>query len=154
MFSLLQQSAVAPPVHTRGAARAGSTPPREWAHTSPCGTLRFRQRHQRRVHHLAPPLVARGVGGVTVVPVPPFVRWGLRIALRGVLPLFLAPERSHVEIAPGAPHRLVAAVVDEVGTEKFVAVAEKHVGAVPLVHAEVSVEAVRDGVPGYLPSHS
>src|SRR2546430_13520464 len=40
----------------------------------------------------------------------------------------LAPQRSHVEVAPGAPHRLVATVVDEVGTEKFVAVAEEHVG--------------------------
>ena len=64
----------------------------------------------------APPL-GRSCIGVFVVPVPPLVRRGLRVALRRVLPLLLAPERSHVEVAPGAPHRLVAAAVDEVGAE-------------------------------------
>ena len=34
-----------------------------------------------------------------------------------------------------------------------VAVAEERVVAVPLVHAEVGVEAVGDGVPGHLPAH-
>jgi hypothetical protein len=33
------------------------------------------------------------------------------------------------------------------------AVAEEHVMAVPLIHAEVDVEAVGDGVPGHLPAH-
>src|SRR5207245_7626937 len=88
-----------------------------------------------------------------VVPDPPLVRRGLRVALRRVLPLLLAPERSQVEVAPGAPHRLVAAVVDEVGAEHAVAVADERVRAVPLVHAEVGVEVVRDGVPWHLPAH-
>src|ERR1700747_2704187 len=44
---------------------------------------------------------------VLVVPVPPAVR-GLRIALGRVLLLFLPAERGHVEVAPGAPQRLVA----------------------------------------------
>src|ERR1700737_560420 len=64
----------------------------------------------------ARPLGRRGVA-VCVVPVPPLVRRRLRVALRRVLPLLLAAERSDVEVAPGAPHRLVAAVVDEVGAE-------------------------------------
>src|SRR6266542_6820323 len=80
-----------------------------------------------------------------VVPDPPLVRRGLGVALRRVLPLLLAPERSHVEVAPGAPHRLVAAAVDEVGAEHAVTVADERVRAVPLVHAEVGVEAVRQG---------
>src|SRR5215204_5500697 len=90
---------------------------------------------------------------VFVVPVPPLVRRRLRVALRRVLPLLLAPERSHVEVAPGAPHRLVAAAVDEVGAEDAVAVADERVRAVPLVNAEVGVEAVRHGVPRHLPAH-
>src|SRR5882672_4888933 len=53
----------------------------------------------------------------------------------------------------GRAHRLVTAGIDEVGAEHAVAVAEKHVGAVPLVHAEVGVEAVRQGVPRHLPAH-
>src|SRR5215207_1158177 len=74
---------------------------------------------------------------VLVVQVPPLVRRGLRVALRRVLPLLLAPERRHVEVAPGAAHRLVAAVVDEVGPEDPVALADEGVRSVPLVHAEV-----------------
>src|SRR5918994_1289324 len=54
---------------------------------------------------------------VLVVQVPPLVRRRLRVALGRVLPLLLAPERGQVEVAPGAPHRLVAAAVDEVGAE-------------------------------------
>src|SRR5687768_6549318 len=54
---------------------------------------------------------------VLVVEVPPLVRRGLRVALGRVLPLLLAAEGAHVEVAPGAPHRLVAAAVDEVGAE-------------------------------------
>jgi hypothetical protein len=53
-----------------------------------------------------------------------------------------------VEVAPGRPHRLVAAAVDEVGAIDPVAVAEEHVVAVPLVHPKIDVEAVRDSVPG------
>ncbi len=51
------------------------------------------------------------------------------------------------------PHRLVAAVVDEVCAEHPLAVAEEHVVAVPFIDAEVLVEAVGDGVPGHLPAH-
>src|ERR1700675_4552165 len=69
-------------------------------------------------------------------------------------PLLLAPEHSHVKVAPRAPHRLVAAVVDKVSAKHALTVAEEHVVAVPLVHAEVFVEAVRDGVPRHLPFHS
>src|SRR5437762_2685386 len=41
------------------------------------------------VRHLDPLRIGRGVGDVTVVPVPPLVRWGLGIALGRVLPLLL-----------------------------------------------------------------
>src|SRR5207244_11789370 len=51
-------------------------------------------------------------------------------------------------------HLLVAAVVDEVGAEQAVAIADERVRAMPLVHAEVGVEVVRHGVPGdELPAH-
>src|SRR5947207_4601754 len=83
-----------------------------------------------------------------VVPDPPLVRRGLGVALRRILPLLLAPERSDVEVVPSAPHLLVAAVVDEIGAEHVIAVADERVRAMPLVHAEVSVEAVRHRVPG------
>ena len=77
---------------------------------------------------------------VFVVPAPPFVGRALRIALRRVLPGLLTPQRGHVEEAPGVDERLVAAIVDEVGAEHPVAVADERVGAVPFVHAEVDVE--------------
>ena len=35
----------------------------------------------------------------------------------------------------------------------MIAVAEEHVRAVPLVHAEVGVEAVGEAEPGHLPAH-
>src|SRR6202020_1424137 len=54
---------------------------------------------------------------------------------------------------PRAPHRLIAAVVDEVRAEHALAVAEKDVRAVPLVDTEVEIEAVGDGVPRDLPAH-
>src|SRR5712671_7638124 len=107
-----------------------------------------------RVGYDIDPLRVRGgFGPVIVVPVPPLVRRSLGIALRRVLPLLLAPERSYVKVAPGAAHCLVAAVVDEVGAKYTLGVAEERVRAVPLVHAEVGVEAVRDGVPRHLPAH-
>src|SRR5438552_10207775 len=90
-----------------------------------------------------------------VVPDPPLIRRSLGIALRRVLPLFLAPERSDVEVVPGAPHLLVAAIVDEVGSEHAVALVDERVGTVPFIHAEVLVEAVRNCVPrDELPAHS
>src|SRR2546430_13315670 len=49
-------------------------------------------------------------------------------------------------VVPSIPHLLVAAVVDEVGAEQAVAVADERVRAMPLVHAEVGVEVVRHGV--------
>src|SRR5439155_24605667 len=88
-----------------------------------------------------------------IVPDPPLVRRSLRVAVRRVLPLLLAPKRSDVEVVPGVSHLLVAAVVDEVGSEHAVAVADERVRAVPLVYAEVLIEVVRDGVPGNLPAH-
>src|ERR1022692_1555210 len=48
---------------------------------------------------------------VGIVPSPPLVGRGLGIALRRVFPVLLPPERSEIEVAPGAAHRLVAAVV-------------------------------------------
>src|SRR5688500_18980571 len=87
------------------------------------------------------------------MPVPPFVRRRLRITLGRVFPLLLPPQRSYVEIVPGVPHLLITAIVDEVGTKDAVALADECVRAVPLVHTEIFVEAVRDGVPRHLPTH-
>src|SRR5271166_5227259 len=86
----------------------------------------------------------RRVIAVRVVPVPPFVRWTLRVALRRVLPGLLAAQRRHVQKAPGVAQHLVAAVIDEVGAIHPVAVMDERIGAVPVVHAEVDVEAVGD----------
>src|ERR1039457_5336318 len=101
-----------------------------------------------------PQWVGRGLGLVVVMPVPPLVRRSLRVALWRVLPGFLTAERRHIEVAPGGPHGLVAAAVDEVCPEHLVAVADECIVAVPLVHAKVRVEAVGHGVPGYFPAHS
>ena len=43
----------------------------------------------------------------------------------GVLPSLLTAERRDVEVAPGGPHRLVAAAVNEVCAEQPVAVARR-----------------------------
>src|ERR1700689_31601 len=80
-------------------------------------------------------LLADVLLAVLVVEVPPLVGRSLRIALGRVLPLLLAAERGHIQVAPGTAHRLVAAVVDEVGTEDLLVVAVEGVGAVPFVHA-------------------
>src|SRR5262245_25271244 len=72
------------------------------------------------------PLGRRGVV-VCVVPVPPFVRRSLWIALRRVLPLLLAPERGDVEVVPSASHLLVAAVVDEVRAKNLLPVSDEGV---------------------------
>jgi hypothetical protein len=61
--------------------------------------------------------VRSGALPVCVVVVPPLVGRGLGIAVRRVLPLFLATERGDVEIAPRASHRLIAAAVDEIRCE-------------------------------------
>src|SRR5438552_3365314 len=47
---------------------------------------------------LAAPLLGRLTVAVFIVPVPPLVRRGLRVALGRVLPLLLAPKRSHIEV--------------------------------------------------------
>src|SRR5450631_1381783 len=104
--------------------------------------------------YIDPPRISRGLGVVVVVPVPPLVRRSLGVTLWRVLPTLLTAERREVEIAPGGPHCLVAAVVDEVGAEHLVAVADECIVAVPLVHAEVLVEAVGHGVSRHLPTHS
>src|SRR5262245_30524443 len=78
-------------------------------------------------------LVSLTSRAVRVVVVPPPVRGCLRVAVRRVLPLLLPSERRDVEIAPGAPQRLVAAVVDEVGAVDRLAVADEGVVSVPLV---------------------
>src|SRR4029077_6559052 len=89
------------------------------------------------------------------MPDPPLICRSLRVALRRVLPLLLAAKRSNVEVVPGVSHLLVAAIIDEVRAEYAVAVADESVRAMPLIHAEVLVEAVRDGVPrNELPAHS
>src|SRR5580692_328136 len=61
-------------------------------------------------YYVDPFRVRRGLGVIVVVPVPPLVRCSLGITLRRVLPSLLSAERREVEIAPDAPHRLVAAV--------------------------------------------
>src|SRR5258708_31649691 len=94
------------------------------------------------VRHLDPLRIGRGVGDVTIVPIPPFVRSALGVALRRDLPALLAPERRHVEVAPDGAHRLVAAAVDEVGAEHALAVADERVVAMPFIHPEVGIEAV------------
>src|ERR1700680_5102822 len=105
------------------------------------------------VEPLDPLPVRRSHGVVVVVPVPPLVRRGLGVTLWRVLPSLLTAERRAVEVAPGCPHRLVAAAVDEVCAEYPLAVAQEHVVAVPFIDAEVRVEAVGDRVPGHLPDH-
>jgi tRNA isopentenyl-2-thiomethyl-A-37 hydroxylase MiaE len=78
------------------------------------------------------------------VPVPPLVWRGLGITFRRILPSLLTAERREIEVAPCAPHRFVAAVVDEVRAEHPLAVADEHIVAVPFINAEVLVEAVGD----------
>src|ERR1700739_5043642 len=107
----------------------------------------FPKRGLSGVRHLNPFRIWRGVGDVTLVPLPPFVRPALGVALRRFLPGLLTPERRHVEVAPDGAHRLVAAAVDEVGAEYALAVADERVVAVPFIHPEVGVEAVGDGNP-------
>src|SRR5580698_616622 len=108
----------------------------------------------RVVDDLRPHRVGRGTGSIGVMPVPPLVRRGLGITLGRVLPALLAPQRSHVEVAPGTSHRFIAAVVDEVSTKHPIAVAKKHVRAMPEIYAEVRIEGIRERVPGDRPSHA
>src|ERR1700704_2472044 len=93
-------------------------------------TVAFPKGRLSGVRHLDPLRVGRGVGDVTLVPVPPLVRSALGVTLRRVLPRLLTPERRHVEVAPGGAHRLVAAAVDEIGAKDALAVADEGVVAV------------------------
>src|SRR5947209_19885848 len=77
---------------------------------------------------------------VRVVVVPPAVGRCSWVARGRVLPLFLAAQRGHVEVAPCAPHVLVAAGVDEVRAVDLAVVADERVRAVPFADAEVRVE--------------
>src|SRR5262245_46583522 len=86
------------------------------------------------VGHLHPLRVRRGPSIVVVVPIPPLVRRGLRVTRWRIFPFLLAPERRHVEVTPGAPHRLITAAIDKIGAEHLVAVADECIVAVPLVH--------------------
>src|ERR1700728_4164306 len=104
-------------------------------------------------YDIDPLRVSRGLGVVVVVPVPPRVRRCLGVTLWRILPGFLTAKRRDIEVAPGGPHRLVATVVDEVCAEHPLALAEEHVVAVPLIDAEVHIEAVGNGVPGHVPAH-
>src|SRR2546429_1203003 len=103
------------------------------------------------------PLVIRVVGvrlaepsrrllrSVFVVPVPPLVRWTLRVAVWRVFPFLLAPKGSHAEESPGGDECLIAAVVDEVRLEyPAVVVTDERDGAMPLVDTEILVEVVGD----------
>src|SRR5262245_329505 len=67
------------------------------------------------------PLRVRRRRGVTVVPVPPLVRRTLGITLWRFLPCLLAAKRRDIEVAPGGPHRLVPAAIDEVCAVHLVA---------------------------------
>src|SRR5262249_61978376 len=104
-------------------------------------------------YDIYPLRVRRGLGVIIVVPVPPRVRRGLGVTLWRVLPSLLTAKRRDVEIAPNGPHRLVAAVVDEVCAEHSLTIAQEHVVPVPFIDAEVLVEAPGDGIPGHLPPH-
>src|SRR6185437_6929543 len=104
--------------------------------------------------NLDPLLVRRGVVDVAVVPVPPLVGLGLRIACGGILPKLLPAKRRDVEVVPGAAHLLVAAALDEIGPENPVTLAEEYVGAVPFVDAEVGIKTISDGEPRDVPAHA
>src|SRR5262245_55648611 len=67
------------------------------------------------VRHLNPLRVWSALGVIVVVPVPPLVRRGLRIAWRRVFPGLLAAERRDIEITPGGRHRVVGTTVSNVG---------------------------------------
>src|SRR5215472_15365439 len=69
------------------------------------------------VGYLDPLRVRRDLALVVVVPVPPLVRRRLRVTFWRVLPSLLTAERRDIEVAPGGPHRLIAAAIDELGAE-------------------------------------
>src|SRR5690348_8422905 len=97
--------------------------PRTWRGLAPCLfrlSFFFAPSHGRRLRvgdDIGTLRVRRGFGDVVVVPVPPLVRRALRVTRWRVLPRLLAAERRGIEVAPDASHRLVAAVVDEVGAK-------------------------------------
>src|SRR5262245_8788917 len=64
------------------------------------------ERRLSGIRNLDPLLVGRRAFDVAVVPVPPLVGRGLRIALGRVLPDLLPAERRDVEVVPGTSHLL------------------------------------------------
>src|SRR5688500_5613303 len=101
-----------------------------------------------------PSIIAVRLGVTGVVPDPPLVRRSLWIALGRVFPLFLSAERGEVEIVPGVAHLLIAAVLHEVRAEHAIVIADERVRAMPLSHAEIGIERVRQRVPGLFPTHA
>src|SRR5215472_13256193 len=95
------------------------------------------------------------VAAVLIVPIPPLIRCCLRITFGRIFPFLLPSERCDVEIVPCASHLFVAAIIDEVRAKHAVAIADERIRTVPLVHAEVLVEVIRDRIPGdELPAHT
>src|SRR5260221_6970235 len=93
----------------------------------------WRRRSPDRLSHLSEsgPSLGRPGAAVFVVPVPPRVRRGLGVTLGRVLPVLLASESGQVEVAPRAPHCLVATIVDQVGAEHTVPLPDEPVRAPP-----------------------
>src|ERR1700721_2970889 len=89
--------------------------------------------------NIDPLRVGESLGIIVVVPVPPLVRRGLRIAFRRVLPRLLTPERRHVEVAPCSAHCLVSAAIDEICAKQPPAIANECVVAMPFIDPEVGV---------------
>src|SRR6201991_1078852 len=100
------------------------------------------------IRNLDPFRLGCGARNVALVPVPPFVRFALRVALRRILPFLLASECCHEEVAPDGAHRLIAAPIDEIGAVDAIPVADKCVVSVPFIHVEVGAETIGDGHPG------
>src|SRR5260370_7611912 len=82
-----------------------------------CSSDLVPERRLSGVRHLVPLLIGRCVCDVAVVPVPPLVWRGLRIARGRVLPDLLPAQRRDVEVVPRAPHLLLAAGVDGGGSQ-------------------------------------
>src|SRR5262249_7030975 len=96
---------------------------------------------------------------VLIVAPPPLIWRGLRPALRGGLPVFLAPERGQVEKGPGASEGLDPASAREIRAKHPPAVAQEDTEAERLARVggetEVDVEvAAAGGVPRHRPIHA
>src|SRR5262245_38494062 len=102
---------------------------------------------------------AGSLRAVFIVAPPPLVWRSLWPALRGVFPVFLAPERRQVEERPSTPERLDPASGCEVGPKHPGTVAQEDAETerLPLgsgeTEVDVEVAAVR-GVPRHRPAHA